>query len=59
MTHGHDPDQHRAVCYCGRPARWHVDCGRGCCANLCGIHARAAQRRSLWSAVFSAPIIRA
>lgn len=54
----HDPDQHRRECFCGRAARWHVDAGEpGGCANLCGIHARAVQRRSLWSAVFGPPIV--
>lgn len=55
---GHVAETHRAVCFCGRRVRWHVDAGEVLgCANLCGIHARALQRRSLWSAVFSSPII--
>lgn len=54
---GHDPATHTDRCFCGRPARWHVDGGVQGCANLCGIHARVVQRRSLWSAVFSDPII--
>jgi hypothetical protein len=54
---GHDATTHGARCFCGRRARWHVDGGVQGCANLCGIHARVVQRRSLWSAVFSAPII--
>jgi hypothetical protein len=55
VTH-HDPATHGDRCFCGRTARWHVDCAIHGCANLCGIHARAIQRRSLWSAVFSPPI---
>lgn len=53
----HKPSTHGADCFCGRRARWHVSCWAFGCANLCGIHARAAQRRSLWSAIFSDPIV--
>jgi hypothetical protein len=53
----HNPATHGRECFCGRRARWHVDCAVWGCANLCGIHARAAQRRSLYSAVFGRPII--
>lgn len=56
----HDPKIHGDRCArpgCGRRARWHVDCAIWGCANLCGIHARVIQRRSLYSAVFGDPII--
>lgn len=52
-----NPDGHGDRCHCGRRARWHVDCQVHGCANLCGIHARAIQRRSLYSAVFNPPNI--
>lgn len=53
----HDAATHASVCHCGRRARWHVDCAIFGCGNFCGIHARAIQRRSLWTAVFGDPII--
>lgn len=55
--HRHEPSNHGARCYCGRRARWHVDCWVVGCANLCGIHARVVQRQSLYTAIFGPPIV--
>lgn len=57
MNGHHHPDRHGETCWCGRRARWHVDCAIHGCANLCGIHARTIQRKSMFSAVFGSPII--
>lgn len=40
----HRPEDHRATCYCGRPARHHVSYGSGC-GNVCGIHMQVCRRR--------------
>jgi hypothetical protein len=61
MPDPHSPASHSDRCAhtgCRWKARWHIDCGRGRCGNYCGTHTRVLQRRSLWSAVCSTPIIR-
>lgn len=37
-------NNHDDVCYCGRPAKWHIVFGTGC-GNVCGIHRRVIERR--------------
>ena len=47
MTHW--PEAHTDRCYCGRPATSHVTYGADAhreCANVCGLHRAAIQRRS-------------
>lgn len=51
MTDWHDShkgrrEDHKATCHCGRKATKHVTWLWGC-GNVCGIHARSIQRKSV------------